>query len=352
MNTDKEEQIPLVVDLDGTLLKTELPWESFISVLSYRPFLLIKIILKRTIQFKKHFLKMKLEQTAQPFLKEVPLSKNFLQYLKTEKLKGRILILCTGSTQSYAEKIQQLIPIFTSVWGSTFQKNLVGKNKAQFLIEKYGEKKFDYAGNSFVDLYVAPFARRFILVNPSAWLLLRTKNISIYKIFKEKKITFKELISCTGLFLWLINGLIYTVVFFIKPTNNTLSSFLISFLSLNCLSSSFYILFLMSRIFSDRKSNRQNNAFADGNFSLQTGVLSSSLFLIGFLILSLVIFLKNVNNEGLLHGTVLIAIKLLISALYIFGIYKWVYNSNHRYRIPVLLSGIILITVPVFYTFL
>ena len=114
--------VPLVVDLDGTLLKADLPSESFISVMIHSPLALFKIICQTALAkiFKSNSVSFKvlLENKADGLSMNVmPWSKKFLQFLQKEKNTGRRLILCTGSTQGYANKVGQMLNLFESTWG-------------------------------------------------------------------------------------------------------------------------------------------------------------------------------------------------------------------------------------------
>ena len=65
------------------------------------------------------------------------------------------------------------VGVFDEVLGSDGKTNLRGGNKLKALIEKFGERGFDYAGNSPADLAVWRGAREAIVVNASAAVLKR-----------------------------------------------------------------------------------------------------------------------------------------------------------------------------------
>ncbi len=286
MNGSKD-YIPLVVDLDGSLIQTELPWESFLSVLVQNPFQLLKIFVGKIRN--KVSLKMELEKKAQINLEKIPWSNAFLQYLREEKSKGRLLILCTGSTQSYAEKIQKIIQLFDFVWGSSHY-NLVGEKKARFLVSKYGEKGFDYAGNSIADLKIISHARDFIWVNPSFLALFFSKKLNPKKIFKDKKLDTLAFRQCLGYSLhgmnilaWLTSYLFFYVcnhvaVFSYIGLQIEFASFwksVMHLLNCNLLATAFSIFFYMIRIPLDRDQPiaHDKNLFATGDFSIMIGFL-------------------------------------------------------------------------------
>ena len=259
-NVDSQWSGPLVVDLDGSLIKAELPWESFLSVLVRYPFQLIKILWRRVKNNTECYVKMELQKRAKVSLEHIPFSKKFVEYLKEEKANGRKLVLCTGSTQMYAERIQEITGLFDSVWGSTLGTNLVGRKKAIFLVGKYGEKKFDYAGNSVADLKVARYARRFILVNPSFWASFFSKNLKIYRRFMEKDLDPRLFSQTLGFPIWFLNSLIFMVPLFIQPVSsgNIFFSLAFSMVHFNFLSMAFHVFFEMTHIiFGSQKRETQ-----------------------------------------------------------------------------------------------
>ena len=211
-----EKEIPLVVDLDGSLIKTELPVEAFLLVLLNYPREMGKILLRKMKIKKESYVKIELDKWASIPWDHIPVSEKFLHYLKEEKTKGRKLVLCTGSSWFCAQQAQKKFGLFDEVYSSVLGQNLIGKKKATFLLKKYGNKNFDYAGNSLVDLYIAPYTRRFILVNPSFWTLFLCRKRPVYKIFSSKKIPLLSLVKTLGLSFWLWNLLVFLI--FLIPT--------------------------------------------------------------------------------------------------------------------------------------
>lgn len=397
-NLHNPQDIPLVVDLDGTLLKTELPWESFLAVLVSRPLGLIKILTHRVLHGNRVSLKRNLEKHAALELKTLPLSESFLNFLKSEKSKGRTLFLCTGSTQSYADRISQNIPLFKEAFGSLTGNNLVGKTKATFLKARFKEKGFDYAGNALVDLKVAREARKFIVVNPSLSLLFAKKtsqyqgvfssivkffynkhqSIPWDKTFKDKQKTFSQLVWCAGGGLWILNSSFYFLF----------SSHGIVVFGLGFLASGFYMFFLMSRLFLDRSSltsikkppknklhsfffywaglkkssGYHSNMFARGDLSLETGFFIVGVCLslaAGFLIGSIYEQLPHISyshirfpgfswesKEPLTIAAHRILSLTCLSLLYVGGIYLWLYRMHFRWKVASPLAVLIFIFVP------
>ena len=156
-------QIPLVVDLDGTLIKTDLLWESLTQWLRKNPFggLMALFWWMRG----RAFLKQRLAELVRINPAMLPVNEKFLVWLREQKASGRKIVLATASDFQMAKPVADYFGFFDEVLGSDGRTNLRGKNKLKALVEKFGERGFDYAGNSSVDLAVWRGAHEAIVVN-------------------------------------------------------------------------------------------------------------------------------------------------------------------------------------------
>ena len=160
-----ENQIPLVVDLDGTLIKTDLLWEALARRLRQNPFAIVPILL--WWMRGRAFLKMRLGLRVRLSPASIPRNEKFLGWLHEQKSAGRKIILATASDSRLAKPVADYFGIFDDVLASDGRTNLRGPNKLKALVERFGERGFDYAGNSSVDLPVWRGARNAIVVNAS-----------------------------------------------------------------------------------------------------------------------------------------------------------------------------------------
>ena len=141
---------PLVVDLDGTLIKTDLLWEAINSLVLRNPLNLLKII--RWALLGKSYLKFKIASQEPIKIDSLPFNNNLIKYLKLKKAEGRLVVLCTGSDQRWANLVANHLDVFDASYGSSQSRNLCGENKKLFLISLYGEFGYDYIGNSIADI--------------------------------------------------------------------------------------------------------------------------------------------------------------------------------------------------------
>lgn len=159
------DSVPLVVDLDGTLLRSDALLESFFSAIRAHPLVLLSApfwLLKGIARLKQ-----KLAEAALMDVHTLPLNLDLLQFLHEQKRQGRRLILATGADQGIASAVAQHCGLFESVIASDGVSNLRGCHKRERLVATWGERGFDYIGNSAQDLPVWSSARRALLVNPS-----------------------------------------------------------------------------------------------------------------------------------------------------------------------------------------
>lgn len=174
--TAPSDPIPLVADLDGTLIRTDLMWESLRLWLRPNPLRLFAVLgwwLRG-----RAFLKRQLGQRVRVNPKVLPYHAEFLDWLRSEKRKGRKLILATASDYQMALPVFQYVGIFDEFMASDGKINLRGENKRRALSAKFGERGYDYAGNSSVDLGVWPGCRAAIVVNAPAGLSIRAAQVT------------------------------------------------------------------------------------------------------------------------------------------------------------------------------
>ncbi len=137
---------PLCVDLDGTLIRTDLLFESVLLLLRENflyifclPFWLLagKAAFKRRLSSKV---------TINP--SELPYNEPLLTWIHKQRKLGRRTVLATGSNRRVAEQIADHLDCFDEVIASDDNVNLTSKLKSATLVRKFGQNAFDYAGNS------------------------------------------------------------------------------------------------------------------------------------------------------------------------------------------------------------
>ena len=103
-------QVPLVVDLDGTLIRTDMMWESLSRLLRRNPLAIFQILFWWTCGRAR--LKQKLAARVQVDPATLPYHETFLTYLREQKTAGRKLILATPSDLQMALPVAKHVGLF------------------------------------------------------------------------------------------------------------------------------------------------------------------------------------------------------------------------------------------------
>ena len=137
------------VDLDGSLIHTDLFVESILIFLKRNPlnFLRLLVWLFKGREVAKAMLARKVRIEPQ----HLPYEQELLDYLHDEKAKGRRLVLATASHRSYARRIARHLGIFDKVIASDAKHNLKGRRKLDRILEYSGNARFAYVGDSRAD---------------------------------------------------------------------------------------------------------------------------------------------------------------------------------------------------------
>jgi len=167
---------PLCVDLDGTLIRTD-SLRRALFLLCRKNFLQALValfhLIKGTWAYKLYLAD---HVTLDPAL--LPYNDELIAWLKSEKAKGRGIILATASEPRFAKTVADHVGLFSAFFASDVKINLKGKNKAALLNKRYGKGKYDYAGNHHADYAVWHDAHEAIVVNASAAVLKKARRMA------------------------------------------------------------------------------------------------------------------------------------------------------------------------------
>ena len=210
---------PLVVDLDGTLIRTDLLWEHLARLLRRNPFWLLPVLIWWIRG--RAFLKSQLARHVTIDPATLTYHEKFLAYLREQKSAGRKLILATASDLQMALPVANHVGLFDEVLGSDGKTNLRSENKLKALTEKFGARGFDYAGNSDADFAVWRGAREAIVVNASQAVLKKAGRCTKlgptftdgYSPFTILKSCLNELFIRSGYLLAIAAGLLLAAAF-------------------------------------------------------------------------------------------------------------------------------------------
>ncbi len=285
------DNVALCVDLDGTLIHSDLLLESFLLLVKQNPLYLLlmplwllggKARLKREIASR-----VTLDGSALPYTKPL------LAWLREQKAAGRALWLVTASDERLAKAVADHVGFFDGVLASNGQTNLSGRNKAAALVAKFGEKGFDYCGNAKVDLAVWPHARGAVVVNGSASLAEQAaRQTQVLGKYPSQSGGLKVVLKALRVHQWAKNALIFVPVAAAHVLGDVavLGQALMAFVAFSLCASSVYLLNDMLDLEADRQHHSKcNRPFAAGTLSLVFGLLAAPILLVVAVLIALLL---------------------------------------------------------------
>lgn len=199
--------VPLVVDLDGSLLRSDTLVESLLVLAREHPLDLLKLPFWLA-RGRAHF-KHSVAQRATVDVHTLPWSGELLEYLRDQKRLGRRLILATGADEKVARAAANEVGLFDVVLASGSGVNLTAHAKRDRLVAEFGEGGFDYVGNSARDLPVWAAARQGLLVTPSARLLAEARRVTqVGREFSDGRASLSTYLGAMRAKHWLKNLLL------------------------------------------------------------------------------------------------------------------------------------------------
>jgi len=158
--------VPLVVDVDGTLIRTDLLHEAVLQFVAHHPLQAWRL-LTWTLAGKAA-LKTSLADRVDCGADTVPLCDEVVDVIRAAQAAGRSVYLASASDRRYVEAIAARIGGIAGVFATDASANLAGASKAERLTGAFGKSGYDYVGNGKVDYPVWRSARTSFVVSASA----------------------------------------------------------------------------------------------------------------------------------------------------------------------------------------
>ena len=275
--------VPLVVDLDGTLLRSDLLLESSLAFVRARPLRALAPL--AWLAGGKAALKRRLAEAADVDVAALPYDQRVLALIARERALGRRIVLATASDRRYAEQVAAHLGLFDEVLASGDGVNLSAGRKRDALLQRYGHQGYDYAGNSSDDLPVWAAARHAHVVGAGAALERRARaqgNVASVLPGATPGARLRALLKALRVHQWAKNLLILLPLLAAHVADQPprLLAALLAFVCFSLCASSVYLLNDLLDVADDRhhKSKRQR-PFAAGSLSLLAGVALAPLLL-------------------------------------------------------------------------
>lgn len=266
---------PLAVDLDGTLLKTDVFFEGLASALFRKP-LQTLAALAGAFRGRAH-LKRKITELGPIDVETLPVRAELVAFLESEKAQGRPLHLVTAADEPLAQKVADRVGLFDSVHGSKEGVNLKGSCKRDLLQETFPQG-FSYAGDSPADLSVWRAAESMVLVGASEATAQAATAIGkpVEQRIAVGEPHGKEWRKALRLHQWAKNLLVFAPLLLAHAYFDARASWatVAAFLCLGLVASGSYILNDLSDLAADRAHRtKKDRPFAAGRLKVSYGLL-------------------------------------------------------------------------------
>ena len=260
----------LITDLDGTLIKTDMLWESLVRLIFQKPYLL-PMVLIWAMKGRSH-LKQELANRVDISIQHLPFNQEVLAYLNRKKFEGYEIILASASNEKWVHAVAQAHPIFDQVFASTLNLNLKGQQKLLSLQQAgiTSPQSIEYIGDSTADLPLWESFPNASIVG-SERLKQRVQKISqLRHHFVRERLSLKLILKSLRVHQWAKNVLVFAPLLLVHSFDPGLwIKAVLTFFALSFLASATYIVNDLADLDNDRAHLRKRERpLASGRMSI------------------------------------------------------------------------------------
>lgn len=267
---------PLCVDLDGTLIRTDLLYETLLAALRRRPWVLL--LLPVWLLGGRAALKRRLAEAAGSGLdiQTLPWTGDLLTWLREQKALGRHIELVSASDKTLVQGVADHLDIFAVADGSNGSVNLKGPVKAAHLSERHPDG-FTYAGDSRADLAVWERSEASVPVNAARGFEAEVaRRAPVEASFGLERHWVKPLWRALRPHQWAKNALLFLPLLLTRTyaDADVLLNAIVAFVLLSLAASGTYLMNDLLDLAADRSHpTKRHRPFAAGDLPLPVGLL-------------------------------------------------------------------------------
>ncbi len=295
-----DHDIPLYVDLDGCLLRTDTLWESFAAALRAHPVLTVLALC--SLVRGRAVLKHRLAMIGRLDITSMPPHRQFRQWLLGQHAQGRRIVLATAADALIAAQVLDQVrddqgkPLFAAALSSDGQSNLKGAAKLTAIRADAGDRSFDYCGNGPEDLVIFAAARGAIVVGAARRTLATAqraaKILAVHDPRPSAGERLRAWLRAVRPHQWLKNLLVLVplITSFHFDEARALACAVLAFVAFSLAASSGYLLNDLLDLASDRQHPRKRaRPFAAGELPVRDGFGAAALLFLAAILLALLI---------------------------------------------------------------
>ncbi len=304
------------VDLDGTLIRTDMFAEGVLRLLKRNPLNIFLVFL--WLLRGRSVAKMLVARRSPIDPATLPYETGVVDYLKARKAEGAEIVMATAAHWSQARPIARHLGLFDAVLASSARRNLKGRRKLEAIRHYAGERTFSYAGDTHADHPIWAAAERCILVNAPRREVAHWRSAGkVERMFSSQNTRGRAFLKEMRLHQWAKNVLVFVPLL----TSHKYGDFglgldaLMAFVVFSLCASGVYFLNDLLDLDADRvHPTKCNRPLASGALPVSYGILGA----VGFPIISFAIAALTLPLEFL----VVLAGYFAITNLYSFFLKK------------------------------
>jgi len=277
-----DQQLALCVDLDGTLLDSDMLIEAGFACLKKSPGKVLSLL--GWLGQGRASLKGYLAEHSSVDVSVLPYNQSVMRLIGEAKAAGRHVVLATATHRHLAERIAEHLGCFDEVFSTQEGVNLSARQKSERLVERFGEGGFDYVGNAADDLAVWRCANSAIIVNPERGVeRLARAHANVTTVLETRQSQLRAWVKALRLHQWMKNLLVFVPL--LASHNLTdpwlLADGVLAFVFFGVCASSVYLLNDLLDLNDDRHHvSKRHRPFAAGTLPIKHGLAAFPLLLL------------------------------------------------------------------------
>jgi 4-hydroxybenzoate polyprenyltransferase/phosphoserine phosphatase len=269
---------PLIVDVDGCLLRSDLLWEGFVRLAATRPRSVVGAL--ASLRHGRAAVKEYVAGRVPLPLETMPLEPAVVRLMADARDQARRVILMSGAHRSQVEVLGARLGT-SGAFGSDGYTNLTGRTKLELIRAKYSE--FDYVGNGPADLPLWRAAHRAYAANAglvTRWRARRARPDLV--VLTAPSPRWRVWLRSLRLHQWAKNALLFlpALAAHLAWTPDLFAAAALGFLAFGFTASSIYLVNDLVDLPHDRRHpTKRLRPFANGDLSIRAGLITIALLL-------------------------------------------------------------------------